>query len=76
MKSTYDKSKKVLTITFKHKELCGFDIKGLPVYRVVERTQTFMGMNKQECVLRAKYYIQGDSVLNVRNCRYNVLHVR
>jgi hypothetical protein len=76
MKSQYDRKRRALTVVFKHKEIAGFDSKGYPIYRFVERTQIFYGMNKQECILEAKKYIKADPLQIVRYGRYVTLNVR
>ena len=75
MKHTYDRSRKVLTVYFKQKKLIGFDIHGLPVYEITEKQQTFLGLNKQDCLFRAKNYVKEDIALKPHNCRYYSLHV-
>lgn len=71
MKTKYDRKTKVLTATFKRKELVGFDNRGLPQYNMVERTQTFFGLNKQECVYKARVYIAGIDVIHRRKKLYD-----
>lgn len=60
MKYTYERSTKVLTVYFKHKEVIGFNCQGIAQYRLVDACQKFMGVNKQDCLRQAKIYVAAD----------------
>ena len=66
MKQDYDKKRKCLTVVFTDNVLIGFNSLGLRVYKECEKKQTFYGINKYDCKLRAKKYLSIPDVYVVK----------